>query len=112
MTRPGVLWQVEWLELHHERSQERRYKNPAACARQLAAILAAPDEIAVLKGVWRTDGFDNDRLTWTPLNPWEVVAEAGVTADSDLDAPSLTPTEWHDRIAAAWRGHNREEAPL
>lgn len=107
MSRPERLWHLEWHETFRDRDQERRYRNPAACARQVAAILAAPDDIARLKGLWLTAGWKDSRLGWERLDPHAFLAQA---AEAQSDAPAqldteMTVMETYEALRDAWREH-------
>lgn len=113
MVPPPRMWFVEWQEhFRGGRIEERRYRSKRRAARQVAAILAPPDEVVELRGVWRTDGWDTDRLHWTRLDPHDLIAEVDAEHEGDSVYESdPTLTEWLHTITAAWVAYtDREEA--
>lgn len=105
MTPPARIWHVEWIE-GGDRAKERRFKKAERAARQVAPILAAPDAVAQLRGVWVSDGWNQDRIEWTRVEPSELLAGVAVADDeSELEGP-MSALDWHDRIASAWRDHD------
>lgn len=106
MTPPKVLWHVEWQENFRAKAkvEERRYKTSVRAARQVAAILAAPDTVAELRGVWISDGWSKDRIEWTELDPAALLASVNEPVETDdLDDEKLSPIEHYERIHNAWR---------
>lgn len=104
MSNPQRYWRVEWTEHFRDKEQDRNFRVAARAARQCAAVLACPDAIATLKGVWVTSGWLKDRLGWTELDPAELIAAHDTaTVESDLDDDALSVSEWADRIRDAWQ---------
>ena len=110
MSNPERFWRVCWRECFRDAEQERNFKSASRAARQCAAILACPDEVARLVGVAVTSGFANDRLGWTKLDPRALVESIGESVvESELDDDALTPSEWLATIADAWKTHREKE---
>lgn len=112
MSLPDSLLQVSWREHFRAEptSQERRYRSEWRAARQVAAIVAAPDHVVELVGVWRTNG-GTDRLHWTRLDPAEFLA--GVEADHPARGmdDDVGLADFERLIATAWAEHDaRQEA--
>ena len=104
MSTPPVIFHLSWTE--HFRSdchQERRYRNPVRAARQVLAILSAPDDVVSIRELAVTDGWEHDALSWRTLEPREFVATHLV---DDMAADGLgteiSVMEKYERIAAAW----------
>lgn len=104
MTPPANLWHVEWSENFRAKSknEERRYKSAGRAARQVAAILAAPNTVAELRGVWISSGWNQDRIDWTELDPHALLDAEGVEEINDED-DRLSPIEHYERIRDAWQ---------
>lgn len=106
MTPPGRLWHVEYRNPRRDRIEERRYRSELRCAKQVASILAAPDSVAELVGVWCVNGWEAERITWVEVDGRELVdavseqlADAAVGLD---ESENMTPAERRDAIAGAW----------
>lgn len=111
MPLPDQLWNLTWVETYRDRPQERRYRNPARCARQLASILAAPDAIVRLRGIYVTAGWSHERnaLEWRELDPATLLAEIDDTEPADDDTDEITSADRYRLIADAWSQHHQRE---
>lgn len=102
---PDHLWHLAWLETWRDRPQERNFRSASRCARQVAAILAAPDAVVRFRGLWRTAGWDTDRLHWLRLDPQAFIAEHDAAA-SDNDDEDETPLGSRvEQIVASWAAY-------
>lgn len=100
-----MLWHVEWAEhppSGESRTVERRYRTSGRAARQIAAVLAAPDDVAALAGVWVTSGWSGDRLAWTRLDPDVLLDELATASELDPDEDDGV-AERYRLVAQAWR---------
>lgn len=112
MAPPERLWVLQWAEDWRDRPQERTYRNPARAARQTAAILAAPDEIARLRGLFVTDGWEADALHWQALDPAAFVAEHDeetLGLDGD-ESEALTLSRRIEIVTASWDAYPTRQA--
>ena len=106
MTPPAKLWHVEWSENFRAKSktETRNYKSSGRAARQVAAILAAPDDVAELGGIWVSDGWSDDRIDWTRLDPYEFLRLVAPELEpTDEPEEHLSPIEHYERIRNAWK---------
>lgn len=107
MSPPPTILHLEWQD--HRGDHERRYRKPLACARQLVAILAAPDDLVRLKGLWKTSGWKQDRIEWQPIDVAAFLEDAAAAQDLESDPDGVGLMERYRLVAQSWREHNERE---